>query len=91
MTLSKITEGEIEKFIEAVVSVVEPKIIWTIVDGNLEEIDVTIFEDGDVWVYEIALSDYVDASEGSEITEILSENIESDFDFEIFRGVEDRQ
>lgn len=80
----ELTDDEIADYAAAVSEVVDTKIVYAMRGGERTEVDVLVYQDEDQnWIYEVVLENDIDPDEGEEISHLIEDILDDDFDFEI--------
>lgn len=83
ITREKLDGPSITKYFNIVDSLADTKKMMQVSDGEEEQFDVLVYQEEDLYAYEILLEEDISTSDGDDISEeILEEFPELDFEFE---------
>ena len=83
ITKEKLGGSDITKFFNVVNSLADTKKMMQVSDGEEDKFDVLVYQEEDLFAYEILLQDDISSNEGNDISEeLLEEFPELDFEFE---------
>ena len=83
ITEQELDDSEVMEYFDIVQSIIPTKMVIAYTSNGKVGVDVTAYESKDgKRIYEIVLADQVDLDEGEQISDLLNEEFELDFDFE---------